>query len=74
MFSHCNATDQGPALYLYDVNMTKEIKRVQGGEALIDFYPDSTAGCCKGKLTMLGNKEIMSDKIWNSEEGKQDKI
>lgn len=74
MFSHCNAADQGPALYLYDVNMTKEIKRVQGGEALIDFYPDSKAGCCKGKLTMLGNKEIMSDKIWKTGGDKNDTI
>lgn len=68
VFSHCKASDQGPALYFYDVNRGCEVKRVKGGEAIIDFKDNSNCEAGhKGLLTMLGNKEIMSDNIWGKD-------
>lgn len=65
VFSHCKQGDQGPALYFYDVNMCKEIIRVKGGEAFIDYYEHSSLPERTGRLMILGNKEIMGDSIWN---------
>lgn len=67
VFSHCTKNDQGPAIYFYDVNKCKETKRVQGGEAFIDYYEHESIDDKKGRLLMLGNKEIMSDTIWSDE-------
>ena len=67
VFSHCKTDDQGPALYFYDVNAGKEIKRVLGGEAIIDYHEHDSLEEGKGRVMVLGNKEIMGDKIWSSD-------
>ena len=61
VFSHCQSTDKGPTLYFYDVNQCKEVKQIKGGEALIDYHEHISLDSGKGRLMMLGNKEIMGD-------------
>ena len=55
--------DSGPSLYFYDLIDKKEVMRIQGGEALIDYtYDKNSEDRYADKLMFLGNKEIMSNR------------
>ena len=49
------------------MNAGKEIKRVLGGEAIIDYHEHDSEEDGKGRVMVLGNKEIMGDNIWGSD-------
>lgn len=66
VFSHCKTDDQGPALYFYDLNRSEEIRRILGGEAIIDYHEHESLEENQGRVLVLGNKEIMGDNIWDS--------
>jgi len=44
---------------------------VRGGEAFIDYHEHSSIQDGRGRLMMLGNKEIMGDSIWGEDKSVQ---
>ena len=76
VFSHCAkekdetpnskyGAEDGPALQFYDIAKSKEVGRILGGEALIDFIPNVDGD--ESMVYFLGNKEMMSCPTWGDQ-------
>ena len=81
VFSHCGKAGNpdkkdkerflgGPTLYFYDVDASKETKRLKGGEALINFKSEVRDAKDElregyGRLFVLGNAEMMKLPMWS---------
>ena len=69
VFSKFTEGDAGPATYFYSLGLGREVLRVAGAEAFIDYYLNPSDPEDKGNCIFLTNGTLYGGKVkWNHKE------